>query len=400
MGEVWKNWSGSVVCAPRQIVRPCTEDELAALLREGDGEVRVAGNGHSFTPLCATDGILVSLTGMSGVVGTGAEGGSATILAGTPLHAIGEPLRRAGLALANMGDIDRQALGGAVGTGTHGTGRTLGNFSTQVIALRIALASGELVDCSPAVEPDLFGAARLSLGALGIVTRVTLRVMPAYRLHQRTWPLPFEECLDQLDTLIAANRHFEFFWIPADDLCAMKTLNLSNRPIRTVAPAPVSRGRMSRYLGPERIDWSYRIFPSERNLPFNEMEYAVPEEAGPACVREIRALMRTRHPDVIWPIEYRTLRADDVPLSPAYGRPTVTISIHQAADLPREAFFADAEAIFRNHHGRPHWGKLHSLTARDFRDLYPHFDRFQAVRERVDPSGRFLNEYLRTMLVD
>jgi FAD/FMN-containing dehydrogenase len=400
MGEVWKNWSGSVVCAPRQIARPSTEHELASLLRESAGEVRVAGNGHSFTPLCATDGMLVSLTGMSGVVGTGAEGGSATIMAGTPLHAIGEPLRRAGLALANMGDIDRQALGGAVGTGTHGTGRTLGSFSTQVIALRIALASGELVDCSPAVEPDLFAAARLSLGALGVVMRLTLRVMPAYRLHQRTWPLPFEECLDQLDTSIAANRHFEFFWSPVDDLCAMKTLNLSNRPIRTVAPAPPSQGRMSRYLGPERIEWSYRIFPSERNLPFNEMEYAVPEEAGPDCVREIRELMRTRHPDVIWPIEYRTLRADDVPLSPAHGRPTVTISIHQAADLPREAFFADAEAIFRNHHGRPHWGKLHSLTVRDFRDLYPRFDRFRAVRERADPSGRFLNQHLRTMLVE
>jgi FAD/FMN-containing dehydrogenase len=304
------------------------------------------------------------------------------------------------VALANMGDIDRQALGGAVATGTHGTGRTLGNFSTQVIALRIALASGELVDCSPAVEPDLFAAARLSLGALGIVTRVTLRVMPAYRLHQRTWPLSFDECLDQLDVLIAANRHFEFFWSPADDLCAMKTLNLSNRPIRTVAPAPPSQGRMSRYLAPERIDWSYRIFPSERTLLFNEMEYAVPEEAGADCVREIRELMRTRHPDVVWPVEYRTLRADDVPLSPAYGRPTVTISIHQAVELPREAFFADAEAIFRNHHGRPHWGKLHSRTARDFCSLYPRFDQVRAVRERVDPSGRFLNEHLHTMLVD
>ncbi len=180
----------------------------------------------------------------------------------------------------------------------------------------------------------------------------------------------------------------------------MKTLDPTDEPVGVIAPPVPATGRMVRYLGPEYVDWSHRVFPSERTLLFNEMEFAVPEAAGPDCLREIRALMQTRYPDVIWPIEYRTVREDDVPLSPASGRATVTISIHQAAELSHQAFFRDAEAIFRNHRGRPHWGKLHSHTARALRDLYPRFDAFRAVRERLDPRGRFLNEHLRALLLD
>jgi FAD/FMN-containing dehydrogenase len=400
MAEVWRNWSGSVACEPERIAAPNDEPSLAAIVADAAAPIRVAGAGHSFTPLCETSGTLVSLDNLSGIVETDPAAGTSTIWAGTRLHALGEPLLDAGLALANMGDIDKQALGGAVGTGTHGTGRTLGSFSTQVVGLRLVLANGDLLDCSADTEPETFAAARLSVGALGIISRVTLRVLPAYRLHQRTWPVSFEECLEQMPACVEANRHFEFFWSPTDDACAMKTLNPTDRPIGEIAPAPAARGRMPRYLGPECVDWSYRIFPSERTLFFNEMEYAVPAEAGPDCLRELRDLMRTRHPDVFWPVEYRTLAASDIPLSPAFGRAIVTISIHQAVDLPREAFFADAEAIFRNHRGRPHWGKLHTLTARDLRDLYPKFDAFRAVRDRLDPAGRFLNAHLRTLFVD
>jgi FAD/FMN-containing dehydrogenase len=172
-----------------------------------------------------------------------------------------------------------------------------------------------------------------------------------------------------------------------------------NPTAATALPAPpalpTAPAGLARYLAPERIDWSYRIFPSERTRRFNEMEFAVPAEHGPDCLRELRQLMRQRHPTVTWPIEYRTVRADDIPLSPACGRETVTISIHHAANLPYRAFFADAEAIFRNHHGRPHWGKLHGYTARDLRDGYPQWDTFLATRARLDPAGRFLNPYLR-----
>jgi len=287
---------------------------LAAIVAEGPAPIRVAGSGHSFTPLCETTGTLISLDGLSGIVEADARAERATIWAGSKLYALGAPLLEAGLALENMGDIDRQALGGAVGTGTHGTGPTLGSFSTQVVGLRLVVADGTLLDCSADQEPEVFAAARLSLGALGIISRVTLRVLPAYRLHERTWPAPYGECVEQMSRLIAENRHFEFFWSPADDACAIKTLNPTDAPIGEIAPAIAAPGRLPRYLGAERVDWSYRIFPSERTRLFNEMEFAVPAESGQDCLYEIRDLMRTRHPDVLWPIEYRTLAADSISL--------------------------------------------------------------------------------------
>jgi FAD/FMN-containing dehydrogenase len=342
----------------------------------------------------------VTLDALHGVVEVDAERRRATILAGTKLHRLGPLLHAAGLAMANMGDIDRQSLGGAVGTGTHGTGPSLGSISTQVVGMRLATAGGDLLDCSAEREPEIFSAARVAMGALGIATRITLRLLPAYRLRERTWVEPFEECMAHLDELVAANRHFEFFWLPAADACAMKALNPTTAEIFTPPPPPPSPpGSLGRYTKPERIDWSYRVLPSERNVRFNEMEFAVPAERGPGCLREIRALMRTKHRDVTWAVEYRTLRTDDIPLGPAHGRETVTISIHQAAELPHAPFFADAEAIFRNHRGRPHWGKCHSHRARELRELYPQWDAFGAVRERIDPSGRFLNAYLREVLV-
>ncbi len=397
----WSNWSGSVTCSPRHLAYPQSEEELnewvCAAGRDGL-TVRVAGTGHSFVPLCATDGVLLSLDQLQGVIAADRERLEATIRAGTKLHQLGEPLLAAGMAMANMGDIDRQALAGAVSTGTHGTGRDLGSISTQVVGLRLVLASGELLDCSAEQEPAVFAAARVSLGALGVLSRVTLRLLPAYRLHERTWVASFDECMADLDRLIGATRHFEFFWSPQEDACAMKALHPTARErLEEAAPVPPADGRLARYVKPERIDWSFRILPSERNLRFNEMEFAVPAASGPDCMREIRQLMRQRHPDVAWPVEYRTLRTDDIPLSPACGRDAVTISIHQAAELPYRAFFADAEAIFRNHRGRPHWGKVHWHTARDLRDLYPAWDAFQAVRARLDPAGRFLNPYLREL---
>jgi FAD/FMN-containing dehydrogenase len=394
----WQNWSGGVICAPVRIVSPSTEAELVTILTATDGPVRVMGSGHSFTPLCATDGTLISLEGLTGVVATDPAAGTATIWAGTRLSDLGEPLLAAGLGLVTMGDIDRQTVAGAISTGTHGTGRTLGSLSTQVVGLRLVLANGGVLECSEHREPEVFSAARVSMGSFGVISQVTLRVLPAYHLHQRTWPAAFGDCLEQLPSRVDATRHFEFFWSPTDDACAMKALNPTDLPIGEIAPPFPAPGRLARYLTPERVDWSHRIFPSERTLLFNEMEFAVPEEAGPDCLRAIRDLMVTRHPEVIWPIEYRTVRADDIPLSPAFGRATATISIHQAAELPHERFFVDAEAVFRRYGGRPHWGKLHHYTARELRALYPQFDVFRALRERLDPQGRFLSSYLRNLL--
>lgn len=398
----WVNWSGGVTAQPRAMVAPASEEALVGAVRAARREgavVRAVGTGHSFVPLCATDGVLVSLDGLQGVLAADAAAGRATVRAGSTISQLGAPLLAAGLALENQGDIDTQALAGAVSTGTHGTGPTLGSMSTQVAGLRLVLADGDILDCSAEREPEIFDAARVALGLFGVIARITLRVVPAYRLHERTWIAPVEDCFAQLDALIAAHRHCEFFWSPREDACALKTLQPTDAEPATLAPAaPAAEGRLARYVQPERIDWSYRIFPSARTVRFNEMEFAVPAASGPDCFFELRALMRGRYPEVAWPIEYRTLRADDIPLSPAYGRETVTISIHQAAELPYRAFFADAEAIFRNHRGRPHWGKIHSHTARDLRDRYPRWDHFLALRERLDPAGRFVNAYLGALL--
>jgi len=397
----WHNWTGNVVATPAQIASPTSEEEVVWLVQEAARtrqSVRTVGSGHSFQPLCATDGLLISLDELQGVVSADSTTGLATVWAGTKLHALGAPLLEAGLALANMGDIDRQSVAGAISTGTHGTGLGLSNLSSQVVGLRLVTAAGKILDVDAASNPALFKAAQVSLGVLGVITQVTLRCLPAYRLHERTWAEPYDDCMVRLDELVAATRHFEFFWVPGEDVCACKAL----QPVESDA-WPVSEKlpdlseRLRRYIGPERVDWSYRIFPSERNNRFVEMEFAVPAADGPACMHEIRALMQEHHPDVQWPVEYRTLAADDLWLSPAYARQSVTISIHQAAGLPYADFFNDAEAIFCHYRGRPHWGKLHSRAAADFQKLYPHWADFQAVRQKLDPKEVFLNPHLQSI---
>jgi FAD/FMN-containing dehydrogenase len=386
----WTNWAGSVSCAPAGLPAPKSEAEIASLVRRAAAEgrsVRVVGTGHSFTPLVATSGYVVSLDDWAGIESHDASLLEATVRAGTKLHALGEALLALGLATANLGDIDVQSLGGALGTGTHGTGRSLPNLSAQVASLRLVLASGEVVECSAERDADLWRAARVSFGALGVISAARFRLLPAYRLHERVGRASLEEALERLPEAIAANRHFELFWFPARDRVETKAIN------PTAAEPASLAGR--KY---ERIDWSCRILPSVRELKFNEMEYSVPAEAGLACMRAVAARMRTRWSDVQWPVEYRTLRADDAWLSTAHGRETVTISIHQDASLPWHELFGDLEAIFREYAGRPHWGKLHTLGAAELAGLYPRFGDFCALRRRLDPAGVFLNEHLRKLL--
>jgi FAD/FMN-containing dehydrogenase len=389
MTNTWSNWSGSVTCQPRQIALPESEAEVAALVKQtADARqvVRVTGSGHSFLPLCATDDVLISLDRLAGVESVNRERLEATVFAGTKLHALGEPLAAHGLALANQGDIDRQSLAGAISTGTHGTGRSLGSLSTPVVGLRIATAEGQLLELSLDRDPDVMAAARVSLGALGVTTAIRLRLVPAYRLHEKLWQEPIEECLARLDERIAATRHFEFFWYQATDLAHAKALEPTDRAPDELPDMPG-----------ERIDHSYVVFPTSRENRFNEMEYSVPAEQGPECFRAIRELMRTRHAHVTWPVEYRTLAADEIDLSTSQGRETVTLSIHQANTLEHRAFFADAEVIFRRHQGRPHWAKMHSLRAAELAPLYPRWDHFQSVRRQLDPCGVFMNDHLKRL---
>jgi len=387
--ERWSNFSGRVDFRPARIARPHSEAELIRAVREAaaDGRgLRVAGTGHSFTPLCATEGTLVSLDDWQGIEAIDRERRRATVRAGTKLHALGEPLLAAGLAMANLGDVDVQALAGAVSTGTHGTGPGLANVSSQVAGARLVLSSGELLELEEASAGERLDAARVSLGLLGVFSTFTLQLVPAYRLHERVWRSGIDECLAELENDVAARRHYEFWWYPHKDYAERKALALSDASPESVA------GRKG-----ERIDWSARVLPSVRELRFNEMEYSVPAAAGPSCFRSVRERMQRRWPDVVWPVEYRTLAADRAWLSTAHRRATVAISLHQDARLDCDAFFADCEPVFTEHGGRPHWGKLHTRGASDLAALYPRWRDFAALRRELDPRGVFANAYLREL---
>ncbi len=384
---VWTNWSGKLRApdgaALHHLRSEADAAALAAASTAAGHRLRVAGAGHSHMPLVPTDGVIADLSGLSGVISTDAATQRAWVWAGTPIYALGRPLHDAGLALANQGDIDRQAIGGATATGTHGTGRTLRNLSSAVTGARVALASGELVDTSPTEQPELFQAVRLNLGAVGIVTRLQLQLRPAYRLRERGFVAPLGEVVDRLDELAAASRHAELFWYPTRDRAVVKVIDeTDDEPEYPLAP----EGR--------RCAWSYEVLPSHRSWLHSEIEYSVPAEAGPACFAAIRALLARDFPAMGWPVEYRTLAADDVWLSTAYERPTVTISLHLPAADDDGPLFRAAEAVFRHHDGRPHWAKVHHLDGPALAAIHPAWDRWWAVRDSVDPSGTFLNDFL------
>lgn len=286
----WSNWAGNVCCEPRRRVDAASEAEVVAALREAERAglpLRVAGSGHSFSPLVATDGVLLGLDGLAGIARHEPERRRVWVRAGTKLSALGRELFALGLALENLGDVDVQALGGALATGTHGTGRSLPNLSARVSGVRLLRADGSLLVLRAEDDAERLAAARVSLGALGVVTAARLDCVPAYRLHERVERLPIEACLASLAEKSAAHRHYEFFWYPTRDFAETKTLDATELPPEAVA------GR--KY---ERIGWSHEILPSVRELRFVEMEYALPAEAAPACFLELRERMRARHPGV------------------------------------------------------------------------------------------------------
>ena len=429
VGGKWSNWSGGVSCKPRQIVAPKDEVELAAAIRQSEGPVRAPGSGHSFTPLNETGGTLVDLAAFNGLKNVDTHGETASLAAATPLWRAGPLLREAGFGLKNMGDIDRQTLGGVVGTGTHGTGRALKSFSAEVAGFRLLLANGELINCSATENAEIFGAARTSLGVLGVMTEITMNVRPVYKLKERNFVMPIDELFRKLDDLVTDNRHFEFFWFPYSDVAVCKSLNETDE----AAPAPRSAEEMYErgeqvssdqrafgtinevlpyapfLLGPAhrlfsslmpgagKVRWSHEIFPSPRTTRFNEMEYALSYAKGPDAIREIVATIRKRRINTGFPIEYRSVAADEVWMSPFYGRESATIAVHQYHRVDTKGLFDACEAIFRGYEGRPHWGKRHTRTAAELAALYPKFEQFRAVRRVLDPKGKFLNGHLRAM---
>ncbi|MDX2234143.1 MAG: D-arabinono-1,4-lactone oxidase [Hyphomonadaceae bacterium] len=411
----WRNWSGSVRATPASFVRPATEAALSAAVAQAR-HVRVVGAGHSFMPLCETTDTLVSLSALEGALEIDAAANRAWAPAGWSLSHLTAALWAEGYALINQGDVNPQSLAGAVATGTHGTGAGLGSLATAARAFRLVLADGTVATCSAQERPELFEAQRVSLGMLGVVTRIQIDVLPAYHLEEVIETLPLDAVEERWETLAAENRHVEFWVFPYGDVALLKRLNPAPSEgdlkvmkdfeetafrrmcdLCTALPVltPVLQRRLVRAgLRTRRVGPSYQIFPSERTVRFEEMEYEVPRAQGFAALRAVIGLVRRKRLPIAFPFEFRLTAADDIWLSPFNKGDCASISMHQYAKMPWRPHFAAAEEVLRAHGGRPHWGKRHTLNAADVRALYPMADRFCAVRAEVDPAGKFLNAHL------
>ena len=367
--------------------------------------MRVAGSGHSFTPVVATSGLLLSLKNM--------QGSSAPTGAQARHRARGHEDRRywprseTDRAVArNQGDIDTQAIAGALSTGTHGTGIKLGYLSSQAVGMRLVQPDGSVLDIDVDRDPETMAAAQVSVGMLGVISTVTLQAVAAYNLKEKLWRDDFEACMEKHDELAANNRHFSFFWcpgrrIPASLLPAGRRRRLDRqaraRRLRDEGDERHRRAALCERETFERVAYSSEIYPIEYVPNFHELEYAIPVENGKDALRQVRELMLTKHTNCIYPVEYRFVAGDPGMLSPYYQRASVTVSVSGGPGVDYWAYLLDVDAILRQYGARPHWGKLHFNTAEDMPALYPRFHDFQAIRRRLDPSGLFLNDHLRNL---
>jgi L-gulono-1,4-lactone dehydrogenase len=436
-GRVWRNWAGTATATPARWCRPRGEAEISAAVKDAASaglKVRALGSGHSFTAAAATSGVALDLSQWTGITAADTRTGLVTARSGTTLRALNAELGGLGLAMANLGDIDAQTLAGALSTGTHGTGARLGGLATQVTSLELVLADGSLVTCSASSRPELFAAARIGLGALGVITAVTLRCVPSFTLLADERPVPVEEVLEQFDALAADNDHFEFYWFPYGRKALVKRNNrlpsgavpaagaaralpgwrrfwefevMENAAFGTLCRIGRARPRLIPALNRfssaalssrSYADLSHRVFVTPRRVRFAESEYAVPRESLGHVIAELRRAVPRLADPVMFPVEVRVAAADDIWLSTAYGRESAYVAIHQYAGLPYRAYFDRFESIVAEVAGRPHWGKLHSLDAGRLRPLYPRFDEFRRVRADVDPEARFGNSYLTRVL--
>jgi len=426
----WRNWAGNETARPRRIVTPRSAGEVADEVRKAGADgltVRMAGTGHSFTPAAATDGVLLRPGGLTGIRSVDPAAGLVTVEAGCPLQALNAELLTRGLSLANMGDIQVQTVAGAIQTGTHGTGRDIGGMAAQVAGLEMVLADGSVATCSATDSPDLFDAARVGLGALGVLTAVTFRVVPAFLLEAREEPMGWSEVISRLDELTSENEHFEFYWFPHTEGCLTKRNNRSAGPARPLGrvryliddeflsntvfgvtcrlghavPAVIKtvNGVAGRALGTRSYtDAAYKVFTSPRRVRFKEEEYAIPRESLRDVLGEVRALFARRDWRISFPIEVRVTPGDDVWLSTAYRRSSAYIAIHVFHASAHQEYFRDVEAVMTAVGGRPHWGKMHTRTADYLSQAYPKHGDFVALRDDLDPERRFGNAYLAQVL--
>lgn len=421
-----QNWGATVDFSPQRFHKPSDERYLQDLVlraAEQGRSVRAIGAGHSWTPLVETPDDLVSLDKLSGLISFSEHG--VTLWAGTRLYKATRELLSRGFCLDNQGDIDRQSLAGAFSTGTHGTGKSFGILATQAIGYRFVDGQGKIHDVWPHTDPELFSYLQVSLGLLGIITQITLRVVPAYRLKLTKRKEPLEICLEKSPEYFDSYRHFEFFWFPYSDIAALKLTELTdmstnvgwwqrwvidrlweNGAFWVVSKysqflPKYSRG-VSRFAARNvsdevRIDWAPRIFATPRWVRFREMEYAVAPEVGPVVLSEIQRWLEKENFPVHFPIEYRYVKGDAIPLSPAHGGDRVFIAVHAYLGMPYEKYFRAVEEIFHSYEGRPHWGKMHTASAAYLHKVYPEMDRVYQAAKKYDPAGIFRTPYLRSL---
>jgi FAD/FMN-containing dehydrogenase len=424
----WRNWAGNQKASPLSIDAPRSVAELAALVASASAQgqkVKAVGSGHSFTSAAATNGRMIRLENLSGILHIDHASCQVTVGAGTRLSDLNTLLHTEGLALANLGDIAYQTVAGAISTSTHGTGKALTGLAGQVVAMKLINGQGEIIECSKSLNPHIFDVARVSVGALGIITEYTLQAVPSFRLRALEQPMRLDDVLENAHDLASTHDHFEFFWIPHTKWALTKR---NNRTEDELQPLPRVKGwidktfmenyafgalcrvgrarpslipRLATALpssgAREYVDQSFKIFASPRIVRFYEMEHALPVEALVPALKEIRAMVDRKGYLLNFPVEVRFTKGDDVPLSTAFGRDSAYIAVHIYKGMECEPFFRDVEDILRVYDARPHWGKMHYRDAEELSKLYPRWDEFIALRNQLDPQRTFSNAYSDTV---
>lgn len=426
MAKKWKNWAGNVVATPMSIERPSSEAAVADIVAQAANQkhsVRVVGSGHSFTSAVATSGVLLDIAGLSGIRAIDRSAGTVTVGAGTTLNDLNRLLDAEGLAMPNLGDIAYQTVAGAISTSTHGTGYRLTGLAAQVAGLRLVTGDGKVLNATASENSDVLDVARVSVGALGVITECTLNVVNSFALRAHEMPMKLDDVLNNIDELKTANDHFEFFWIPHTKWALTKRNNRTNDALQPLPPvkgwiektfmenyafgALCRIGRMRPSLIPRLatalpssgsrtyVDKSFKIFASPRLVRFYEMEHAIPSDALPAALRDIKEMIERKGYLLNFPVEVRFTAADDVPLSTSYGRESAYIAVHVYRGMEYGPFFRDVEDVLRQYDSRPHWGKIHHREKDELSTLYPRFSDFLDMRNRLDPSRVFANDYTR-----
>lgn len=414
--QKWNNWSGFQQSQPEHILKPSSIDELKNIV-QNHHKIRVVGAGHSFTPLVCTDATLLSLDHFSGVENVNTALTQANIWSGTRLFNLDQYLEPIQQSLIQQGDIDQQSLAGAVSTGTHGTGLNLHCISAYVEAFELLTASGDILTCSRQDNPNIFEAGRVSLGSLGILTKITMQNKPRYKLKEHVRLCSVKEFFENIDLWKTQHRHIECFAFSHADQLILKTLDITDEDIQprklswpsedallTICCSltksfPALNPKLQKLLGvfvkpTTFVDWSSQIFPTPRETKFNEMEYQIPIESGMECLEAVLTALKNAKAQTFFPVEFRFVKGDDIWLSPFYQQDSISISVHQYHKQAPNQLFDEIEPIFQHYRGRPHWGKMHNMGASQLQALYPKWDDFMQLRAQLDPTQKFLNPYL------